>query len=122
MNSCVPQTLRIGADTGIDLLDSLEAQSGGGIAGQVAGTKAPAVFKTKFVGQLGEHLRGVAEVIARFEGLRVVGNSGGIFDVVNIVSKPPQPDDVMNVLPDGRRRSGIEPMKPITTIFLRFIE
>ena len=58
------------------------------------------MLEAEFVRELGENLRGVVEVVARIEGLRVVGQPGGIFDVVNVVPEPLQADDVMDVLPD----------------------
>src|SRR4029079_14614186 len=75
---------------------------------EIARAETPVPLEAELARQLPEHLRGVSKVVARIEGLRVVWNPGGGFDVVNIVPEPLQPDDVMDVLPDGagdRRRA-----------------
>ncbi len=84
----------------VELLDFRQADSSRRMVREIARAETPAPLEAELARQLPEHLRGVSEVVARIEGLRVVGNPGGVFDVVNIVPEPLQADDVMNVLPD----------------------
>ena len=84
----------------VKLLDFRQADSSCWMLGQIARAEAPAPLESELARQLPKHLGSVSEVVARLEGLRVVGNSGGVFDVVNVVPETLQPDEVMDVLPD----------------------
>src|SRR6266567_2301146 len=91
----------------IKLTNFPEGQTYGPEFRQITCAKRPAILKTKFIGQARQQFCGVTKIVARVESFCVVGNAGGIFDVVDIVTESLQADDVVHMLPDhARDRTG----------------
>jgi len=57
-------------------------------------------LEVEFIGQRAEELGGIGEIVVYFEGVGIIREAGRIFDVVDLVSKPPQADNIVKVLPD----------------------
>src|SRR5438094_9412956 len=54
-----------------------------------------------------KQFRVLTKIVARVESFCVVGNAGGIFDVVNLVTESLQADNVVHMLPNyARDRAG----------------
>src|SRR5205807_5538988 len=91
----------------IKLTNFPEGQTYGPEFRQITCAKRPAILEIKFIGQARQQFRGVTKIVARVESFCVVGNAGGIFDVVNLVTESLQADNVVHMLPNhARDRAG----------------
>src|SRR5713101_7007658 len=73
------------------------------MAFEITGTKGPTMSEPKVTRQQIEKFRGVIVFVIYLERFRVVGEARRILDVVNIVPKLLQSDNVMDVLPNHAR-------------------
>ena len=60
-------------------------------------------FESEFLRRPVQDSRRVIEFVIDLERLRIVGKPRRIFDVINVVTEPLQPDEIMDVLPDHAR-------------------
>ena len=61
---------------------------------------APATLESELGGEFSQHLGGIRVVLVHGPSDRIVGQAGGVFDVVDLVPEPLQAHNIMHVLPD----------------------
>src|SRR6266480_2275521 len=70
------------------------------ISWQITCAIAPSIFEAEILRHSRKDFRRIIKFIRDFKGVRVVGQTGRVFDEVNLVSETLKSDDIMNVLPD----------------------
>src|SRR5213079_1732570 len=67
---------------------------------QITRAIAPSIFEAEILRHSRKDLRRVIKFIRDFKGVRVVGQTGRVFDEVDVMPETLKSDDIMNVLPD----------------------